>query len=304
MLVSFAVHPLIRTITETGPVLTDGAWGTELHKLGLNIGDMPDSWNLTHPERVEQVARSYVEAGSRIILTNTFRANRIALESSGLAAKVAELNRAGVEISRKAAGDRAYVFASIGPSGKFLMAGEISKDELRVAFAEQAKALAVAGANGLVIETMSDLAEAHVALEAAKETRLPVVVCMVFDTGKNKDHTLTGVTPEQAAQELTARGADVVGANCGQGIESFVGVCRRLKLATKQPVWIKPNAGLPELSGDQVVYNITPEAFAGHASALLEVRANFIGGCCGTDPRFIRALAQLFPHSGHASTMS
>ena len=296
------MHPLIRSVLESGPVLTDGAWGTELQKLGLDPGEIADTWNLTHPERVEQVAQSYVDAGSRIILTNTFRANRIALASLGLAAKVSELNCAGVEISRKAAGNRAHVFASIGPSGKFLMAGEIGKDELRAAFAEQAKALALAGAEALVIETMADLAEANLALDAAKETGLPVIVCMVFDTGKHKDRTFTGVTPEQATRELTEHGADVVGANCGQDIESFVGVCKRLKAGTKLPVWIKPNAGLPELVGDRAVYNTTPEAFVDHVPALIVARANFIGGCCGTDPRFIRALAKLLHAPRHSTT--
>ena len=287
------MHPLIRTLVETGPVLTDGAWGTELQKLGLGPGEIGDAWNLDHPEPVGRIARSYVEAGSQIILTNTFRANRIALANSGWAAKVPELNRAGVDISRQAASNQAYVFASMGPSGKLLMAGEISEEELRIAFAEQAKALAAAGADALVIETMSDLAEAILALEVARETGLPVIVSMVFDSGKNSDRTLTGVTPEQAATELTSRGADVVGANCGQGIESFLGICTRLRSATKQPIWIKPNAGLPQLVGDQAVYNTTPEEFVRHVPPLLEARADFIGGCCGTDPRFIHAIAKL-----------
>lgn len=285
------MHPLIRIVVASRPVLTDGAWGTELQKLGLGPGDLGDAWNLDYPERVEQVARSYVEAGSRIILTNTFRANRIALASHGLAGKVPELNRAGVEISRKAAGDRARVFASMGPSGKLLMTGEIAKEELRAAFSEQAQALAEGGADALVIETMSDLEEAVLALQEARKTGLPVVVSMVFDTGRQKDRTLTGVTPEQAAQALASHGADVIGANCGQGIENFMEICRRLKAASELPVWIKPNAGLPELAGDRVVYNTTPEAFAGNVPALIGAGADFIGGCCGTDPRFIRALA-------------
>jgi 5-methyltetrahydrofolate--homocysteine methyltransferase len=285
------MNPLIQQLTEKGPVLTDGAWGTEFQKMDLASGEIADTWNLDHPERVEQVARSYLEAGSRIILTNTFRANRIALASYGLAEKVRELNRAGVEISRRAAGDQASVFASIGPSGKLLIAGEVSAEDLRAAFSEQARALAEGGADALVIETMSDLAEAILALEAARETGLPAVVSMVFDSGKNRDRTLTGVAPEQAAEALTAHGADVIGANCGQGIENFIEICRRLKAATKRPIWIKPNAGLPELAGDQVIYNTTPAAFASHIPALLEAGADFVGGCCGTEPRFIRALS-------------
>ncbi len=274
------------------PVVTDGAWGTQLQARGLKPGDCPDAWNLTRPEMVEEVARAYVEAGSRVILSNTFGSNRVSLARHGLAEKAVELNRAGAAISRRAAGDRAKVFASIGPSGKVLMAGETTEDELRAAFAEQARALAEGGADALVVETMSDLAEAKIALEAAKATGLAVVACMVFDTGKNRDRTMMGNTPERAAEELTVAGADVIGANCGVGIESYVTVCRRLKAATNRPVWIKANAGLPELVGGTTTWKMTPEAFAGYVPQLVEAGASFIGGCCGTSPEFIRAVAR------------
>jgi methionine synthase I (cobalamin-dependent) len=273
-------------LTATRPVLTDGAWGTELQALGLSPGELPDLWNLTHPERVEQVARSYVEAGSEVILTNTFRANRIAVAE---AADVKSLNWAGVEISRRAAAGRARVFASIGPSGKLLVSGEVTEDELRAAFAEQAEAFAGAGADAIVVETMSDPAEARIAAAAAKATGLLTVACMVFDSGKNKDRTMMGVTPEQAAKELVAAGCDVIGANCGNGIAGYVQVCARLRAATSLPVWIKPNAGLPELVDARVVYRTSPEEFARHVPALVEAGAAYIGGCCGTSPDFIRA---------------
>jgi methionine synthase I (cobalamin-dependent) len=286
------MKPLIQQLTATGPMLADGAWGTELQKMGLAPGMIADAWNLSHPERVEEVARSYVEAGSGIVLTNTFRANRVALAGHELAGKGKQLNRAGVEISRRAAGNRARVFASIGPSGKLLMAEEIGREELQDAFAEQANSLAEASPDALVIETMSDLVEAGIALEAARATGLPVVVCMVFDSGKNQDRTLTGVTPELAAKELTAQGADVIGANCGKGIDAFIDVCRRLHAATDRAIWIKPNAGMPRLSGDSVVYDTTPEEFASYVPALIEAGAAFIGGCCGTNSQFIRAMSQ------------
>jgi methionine synthase I (cobalamin-dependent) len=283
---------LIDQLLAAAPVLTDGAWGTQLQARGLAPGDCPDEWNLTRPEVVEQVARSYVEAGSRVILTNTFGANRVTLAGHGLAEKAVEINRAGAAISRLAAGAGVQVFASVGPSGKLLMTGETSEEELRAAFTEQARALAEGGADALVIETMSDLAEARIALEAARSTGLPVVASMVFDTGKNKDRTMMGATPEQAAQELTEAGADVVGANCGVGIESFVAICRRLKAATRLPVWIKANAGLPELVDGRTVWKMTPESFAGYVPQLVEAGASFIGGCCGTNPAFIRAVAR------------
>lgn len=272
-----------------GVVLTDGAWGTELQERGLGPDELPDFWNLSHPERVEEVARAYVEAGSEIILTNTFRANRIVVAERDPAADIAALNRAGVEISRRAAQGKARVFASMGPSGKLLLDGAVTEDQLRAAFAEQAEALAEAGADGIVIETMSDLAEASIAVAAAKATGLTVVACMVFDSGRNKDRTMMGATPEQAAEALAAAGADVIGANCGSGIAGYVPICRRLRAATRLPVWIKPNAGLPELAGGKVVYRTTPEEFARHIPDLVQAGASFVGGCCGTTPEFIRA---------------
>lgn len=282
---------LLDDLLAGGSVVTDGAWGTELQARGLANGESPDVWNLTHPHLVEEVARAYVEAGSRIILTNTFRANRIALHGEGLSARVAEVNRAGVEISRRAAGGRACVFASIGPSGKMLMSGDVTLAELRAVFAEQANALAAAGADALLIETMSDLAEAKEAIAAARECGLPVVASMVFDSGRNKDRTMMGVTPEQAAAELTEAGADVIGANCGRGIAGLVEICRRLRSATSRPIWIKANAGLPELVDGRPRYRMSPGEFAGYLPALLDAGADFVGGCCGAGPEFIRALS-------------
>jgi methionine synthase I (cobalamin-dependent) len=281
---------VIQQLLAAGPVVTDGAWGTELQTRGLAGDEFPDAWNLTHPERVAEVAQAYVAAGSQVILTNTFGANRVRLATHALADRAAEINRRGVAISRAAAAGRARVFASLGPSGKMLMTGETTEDELTAAFAEQARALAEGGADAIVIETMSDLVEAKLALAAAKATGLPVVACMVFDAGRDKDRTMMGATPEQVAGELTAAGADVIGANCGVGIERYVPVCRRLKAATDRPVWIKANAGLPAMEAGRIVYQTTPEVFASHAPELVQAGASFIGGCCGTNPDFIRAV--------------
>ena len=283
---------LVEALAAAGPVVTDGAWGTQLLARGLPPGECPDAWNLSRPEQVEEVARAYVEAGSQVILTNTFRANRLTLAGHGLAEKAEKINRAGVEISRRAAAGRARVFASMGPTGKLLMTGETTEEELHAAFAEQARALAEGGAEAILVETMSDLTEAKAALGAARETGLPVVVSMVFDSGRNKDRTMMGATPEQVARELTEAGADGVGANCGSGIASYVPVCARLRSATHLPVWIKPNAGLPELVEGRTLWRTTPEEFAGHVPALIEAGAAFIGGCCGTTPEFVRALVR------------
>jgi len=274
--------------TSGGPVLTDGAWGTELQKRGLGLGECPDGWNLSHPEDVADVGRSYRQAGSRVILTNTFRANPISLAGYGLVDRCAEMNRAGVEISKRAARS-ALVFASIGPSGKLLAAGDVTEDELSAAFCAQAQALALGRPDALLLETFSELEEALIALRTAKTTGLPVIVSFAFDTGKNKDRTMTGVTPEQAAKAMTESGADAVGANCGVGIEQLVSLCRRMRAATHLPLWMKPNAGLPEVVDGAVQYRVTAGQFAAFVPSLREAGATFIGGCCGTDPQFIRA---------------
>jgi 5-methyltetrahydrofolate--homocysteine methyltransferase len=286
------MNSLIQQLIEKGPITTDGAWGTQLQALGLPIGHCPDEWNCRQPDNVNTVAKSYVDAGSQIILTNTFGANRIRLAEFNLADRAAEINRAGAEISCRAAGDQAYVFASIGPTGKMLMMGQVTEDEMRSAFLEQAEALAEGGAHGLVIETMSDPVEAKIAIEAAKSTGLPVVGCMTFDTGKEKDRTMMGTTPETMVEEVVSAGADVIGTNCGQGIAGFVSICQRLRAVTNLPLWIKANAGLPEILDGQVVYTTTPEEFVSHIPALMDAGANFIGGCCGTSPAFIQAVRQ------------
>jgi len=284
------MHRLIEEIIRGRPVITDGAWGTQLQTLGLAPGECPDSWNLTHPERVKDVARRYVEAGSDVILTNTFRSNRIALAGYGLAESAAALSRTGVELSRTAAGSAVKVFASMGPSGTMLMTGEVGAEEISSAFEEQARAFAAAGADAIVVETMSDIEEAKLALAAARATGLPVVVSMVFDSGREKDRTMMGATVEQVAQELTGAGADVVGANCGLGIDGFIPIGRRFRMATDRPIWIKPNAGLPELTDGSITYRTGPDTFATHARVLRDAGVHFIGGCCGTTPEFIRVL--------------
>lgn len=292
------MNALFSELLSRRPVLTDGAWGTQLQQKGLELGACPDSWNLAHPDRVEAVARSYVEAGSRVILTNTFGSNRITLARSGLADRAAALAKAGTEISVRAANGRAKVFASVGPSGVMLMMGEVSPEEVRAAFLEQIGAIAAGGAHAVVLETFSDPAEIVLAIEAAKEVGLPVVACMVFDTGKNLDRTLMGTTPEQAAARLAEAGADCIGSNCGQGIEGFVKIAARLRAATDLPLWIKANAGLPEIVDGHATYTQTAAKFAQTVPQLVAAGADFVGGCCGTTPEFIRATRDVLQGQG------
>lgn len=270
--------------------VADGAWGTELDKLGCPPGYCREEWNISKPELVQQVAASYVAAGSQVILTNTFGGNRIVLAGHGFDANVEAFNRAGAEISKRAADGKAKVFGSIGPSGKMLLIGEVDEQTLFDAFKQQAEALAAGGADGLVVETMVDLKEAATAVRAAKTTGLPVVGSMTFDSGRDKTCTLMGVTPEQAVAGLIEAGADIVGCNCGIGIDNYIRVAAKLREATDKPIWVKANAGLPEIEGSRVVYKMAPAEFAEKARQLVQAGANIIGGCCGTTPEFVRAL--------------
>ena len=272
-----------------GVMVSDGAWGTQLQARGLPSGTTPDTWNLTHADQVESVARAYAEAGSQVVLTNTFRANAVAMRNCS-ETELDAINRAGVVLSKKGAGNWALVFASIGPTGKILMSGEVSGEQVTAAFAAQAQSLAAAGADALLIETMSDIEEARLAVEAVRRTGLPVIASFAFDSGKNKDRTMMGVTPEMVAAAMLEAGADAVGANCGVGVELSVPICRRLRAACELPIWIKPNAGLPTIEGTTLHYATTAEYFASHYAAIAEAGASFVGACCCSTPEFIRAL--------------
>ncbi|MGF1451016.1 MAG: homocysteine S-methyltransferase family protein [Opitutales bacterium] len=278
------------TLLEKAPLITDGGWGTELQQRGLGSGIAPEAWNRDARDNVRAVAEAYVKAGSQIILSNTFGGSSIKLAGYGLADQARELNRLGAQISKEAAGDKALVFASIGPCGKMVMMGDIDEDEVEASFAEQAEALAEGGADAIVIETMTDLEEASLALKAARRTGLPVVVTLAYDSGPELDRTMMGVSPAQAAERLGGEGAMALGANCGQGVEAFIALVEKLRAASTLPVWAKANAGMPQLVDGKMTYAQPPEAFAAEARKLVEKGASFVGGCCGTNPAFIAAL--------------
>jgi 5-methyltetrahydrofolate--homocysteine methyltransferase len=275
-------------------LVADGAWGTEFLKHGLRPGDSPEEWNLRNPQTVEAVARSYVEAGSSIILTNTFGGTRFQLERHGLAGKVREVNKAGAELSLKAAAGRPVLVAGdMGPSGKLFIMGEVSEDELFSAFSEQAQALKEAGVHWLVIETMTDMGEMEVAVRAAAATGLPVVASMTYEKNPTGYRTVMGHAPEDCVAAAKKAGAAIVGANCGTGVDSYVELAKALVKLSDLPVWIKGNAGLPELVDGQAVYRMTPEVYCSYVPALLEAGVSVIGGCCGTNPSFIRQIRAL-----------
>jgi methionine synthase I (cobalamin-dependent) len=271
--------------------VTDGAWGTQLQTLGLPPGALPEPWNVENPQAVDAVARSYIDAGSEVIITNTFGANRFILAQHGAEGRVGELAEAGAAISRRAAGDAVKVFASIGPSGKIVMMGEVDEDEMVAAFAETAAAVAAGGADAILIESFGELAEAELALRGARSAcELPVVVSMTFDSGPDGTSTMMGNTPADLVAAAEAGGAAAVGANCGVGPENYVKVVELLAAATSLPVWVKPNAGLPVVVDGETTFPMGAEEFAGFAGPLMEAGASLLGGCCGTSPEHLQAL--------------
>lgn len=272
----------------------DGAWGTQFQQLGLEPGVSCERWNLEAPDNVVKVARAYVDAGSQIILTNSFQGNPIALARHGLDDRVLEINRRAVELSRQGAGDSAKVFASIGPSGKMLLTGEVSEDDLLRAFGEQAKGLAAGGPDAIVLETFGDIDEWKVVVRAVRDNcDLPLVGCLTFDSGPENLHTMMGVPVADAVAAAEELGLDAVGANCGVGAEAYVQIARIIREGTDLPVWIKPNAGLPQQEGGTVTYKETAAEFASNAKRLIDLGVNFIGGCCGTTPQHIRELREM-----------
>ena len=273
-------------------LVLDGAWGTELARQGLPAGVAPETWNLERPDEVRAVAAAYVDAGADIILTNTFGGSRYKLEGAG---DVAEINRAGAAISRQAAGDRALVFASVGPTGQFMAPlGTVTEEDMVSCFLEQTQALLAGGADAILIETMTDLEEAKAALHGAREAGAEVVaVSMTYDKGPAGYATMMGAKPEQAAAELQAAGADVIGANCGAGIENMIEIVAAIRQATSRPIWAKPNAGLPELVDGETVFREGPEEMAAKLPRLVEAGATHVGGCCGTTPDHIRRFAEV-----------
>jgi len=277
-----------------GPVVvTDGAWGTQLQAKGLPAGGCPEEWNRSRADAVQAVAAGYVEAGSEVILTNTFRGNRLALAEAGLADAAAELAESGAAISRRAAGADVRVFASMGPTGKILMMGDVSAEEVYAAFAEQAAAVKRGGADAVVCETFAALDEAAQAVRAITETTdLPVVLSMTFDSGPDKTSTMMGVTPAGLAKAAREFGVAAVGANCGAGPQHYVKVAAMLREATDLPIWIKPNAGLPVLQEGRTVFPMGPDDFAAFVPALIDAGATFIGGCCGTTSEHIRSVSR------------
>ena len=271
-------------------LLADGAIGTLLHSMGLPTGTAPEVWVLDEPDNIRAMHRSYVQAGSNLILTCSFGGTRFRLSGHGLEDRVLEINRRAAELAREVAGDEVWVAGDMGPTGQLLQPlGKLTSGEVTDAFAEQATGLAQGGADLLLIETMSDLGEAQAAIAGARRaTDLPIVCTFSFDS---HGRTMMGLKPETAAKEIGPL-VDILGANCGKDPAEFIGIVDTMhKAAPGTILWAKPNAGLPRLVDDVVAYDATPAVMSQVALQLREVGAQIIGGCCGTTPDHVSAMA-------------
>jgi 5-methyltetrahydrofolate--homocysteine methyltransferase len=281
---------------KTGRIMvSDGAWGTFLYEKGMKAGECPDLWSIDHFDDVVSIAKSYADAGADMVETNSFGGSRYKLEHFGLEGKVGEINEKAVLASKKGAGDK-FVIASIGPTGKLLVTEEVTEEDLYEAFKEQALALEKGGADAVCIETMSDADEACCAIKAAKEnTNLEIIATFSFDkTLQGTYKTMMGLSPTDAVKASLEAGADIVGTNCGNGIERMIEIVREMKTAYPDAlILVHANAGLPQNVDGKDIFPETPEMMASQVDAIIEAGANVVGGCCGTTPAHIAAIKKV-----------
>jgi 5-methyltetrahydrofolate--homocysteine methyltransferase len=272
-------------------LVSDGAWGTFLQQKGLKPGECPEEWNISRPDDVLAIARGYIDAGANMVETNSFGGSRFKLGKYGYADKVYEFNKAAAEISRKAAGTDRFVLGSIGPTGKLLMMDEVTEEELYDAFKEQSMALEAGGADAIMIETMTDLDEARIAVKAAKENTGCEVFCtMTFDKIIGGGYrTMMGISPAEMAETLVDAGADLIGTNCGNGMEDMIGMVREIRTFNPTiPILVHANAGRPHYQDGVTTFPESPEDMAARVTEIIAAGANIVGGCCGTTPDHIR----------------
>lgn len=287
------MKPLLARLVAGDRLVGDGAMGTMLFQRGLEPGRPPESITLSRPAVLEEIARLYLDAGSDILQTNTFGGSPLKLALHGLEAETEAINREAVRAVRRVAGDRAYVVASVGPCGRLLEPyGDVGAAAVYDSFRRQLAALCAAGVDGVIVETMTDLAEAQLAVRAAKDVSpgIPVLATMTFDATPRGFFTIMGASVAAAAAGLLEAGADAVGSNCGSGIEQMVAIAREFRRHTAAPLVIQANAGLPRSVDGRTVYDETPAFFAEQARRLAEPGVSLVGGCCGTTPDHIAAL--------------
>ena len=291
-----AKQKIVDAVKSGKVLISDGAWGTFLQKKGLKPGECPELWAVDRPADVKEIAQAYFAAGADMVESDTFGGTSFKLEHFGLKDRVAEINQAAAKLSAEAAaeaGGTKWVIASVGPTGKMLVMEEVTEEELYNCFKDQVVALAKGGADAICIETMSDIEEAALAVKAVKEnTSCEAIATFTFARTVNGDYrTMMGVSPEQAAEAMLEAGADIIGTNCGNGIERMIEIVKAMRtVAPKIPILVHANAGLPKNVNGVDTFPETPEMMAAQVHGLVAAGANIIGGCCGTTPAHIKAM--------------
>jgi 5-methyltetrahydrofolate--homocysteine methyltransferase len=290
------MKPLLERVAQGEVLISDGAMGTFLFAKGLGRGECPESWCVSHPDVVRGIAEAYVAAGADIVETNSFGGTALKLKAYGMSDKVAEFNHAAAALAKAAIAGKGYVVASVGPTGEMVKeeGGKFTSAQLYEAFKEQVIALAQGGADAICAETMWSVREATQAVRAVKEnTILPVICTFTFEARPRGFYTAMGVKPEQAVRAALDAGADLVGANCGNGIANMIEITKQMRAAAPQtPILIHANAGMPVFEDGKTYYKETPEYMASRVAELIAAGANIIGGCCGTTPDHIAAMAE------------
>ena len=283
---------LLKRIESGETLISDGATGTYLQSNGLEPGGCPEHLNLTNPELIVKMANDYFNSGADLVITNSFGGNPFMLDKYGLRKELDVINKKAAQHAKSVCPAGKFVVGCVGPTGEFLQPlGPVSEKEMFAGFTEQIQALDEGGADAIIIETMTSLEEILLAVESAKlNTNLVVMATMTFDLGPRGFFTMMGVTPEAAVKEIRKKGADVVGANCGNGIENMVKIAKIMRNVDDGPLVIHSNAGFPKIINGRIVYPETPKYMSEKFKELIEAKINIIGGCCGTTPSHISAI--------------